>query len=289
MTHEITIKIPFSEISMVIDKLNENNFYNIYYDLPIEITKVDSGFDYEEKREELIELKIYLDNNAPLSKEASINLISEVTNIEKKDIVHREYNEEYDFILDDIDLGNGWVISYSQNDYPDKNIIKFDPHTAFGTGQHKTTQACLRIISNHNFAGLRVADLGTGSGILSVGAAIRGAASVDAIDIDPVKKEIEHNAQLNNISVINIIQADLLEGSYRVDNTVDWAFMNIGANESLQIIDRHKLFEGNIKNFILSGLVEWNYHRVMAKFLENGYKNIEESHDNDWVTVLFKK
>jgi len=55
---------------------------------------------------------------------------------------------------------------------------------AFGTGTHPTTRMCLRWIATHEVANQRVLDYGCGSGILAIGAALYGAATIDAVDID---------------------------------------------------------------------------------------------------------
>jgi ribosomal protein L11 methyltransferase len=66
-------------------------------------------------------------------------------------------------------------------------VIRLDPGLAFGTGTHPTTRMCLRWIAQRagRRAGQRVLDYGCGSGILAIGAALHGARSVDAVDIDP--------------------------------------------------------------------------------------------------------
>jgi ribosomal protein L11 methyltransferase len=65
-----------------------------------------------------------------------------------------------------------------------RQIIRLDPGLAFGTGTHPTTRMCLRWIARHGVPGQRVLDYGCGSGILAIGAAKYGAASIDAVDID---------------------------------------------------------------------------------------------------------
>ena len=62
-----------------------------------------------------------------------------------------------------------------------QRIIRLDPGLAFGTGTHPTTRMCLRWIARHDVQGQRVLDYGCGSGILAIGAALHGAASVDEI------------------------------------------------------------------------------------------------------------
>jgi ribosomal protein L11 methyltransferase len=71
---------------------------------------------------------------------------------------------------------------------------------AFGTGQHPTTRLCLALLEKHVRPGDRVLDLGTGSGILAMAAALLGASEVLALDIDPVAVRIaEANAAANSV------------------------------------------------------------------------------------------
>jgi ribosomal protein L11 methyltransferase len=81
-------------------------------------------------------------------------------------------------------------------------VIRLDPGLAFGTGTHPTTRMCLRWIATHPPAGQRVLDYGCGSGILAIGAALHGAASVDAVDIDEAAvRSTRDNAAANGVRI----------------------------------------------------------------------------------------
>ena len=82
----------------------------------------------------------------------------------------------------------------------DRLVIAMDPGSAFGTGSHPTTRLCLEALETLHLQGRRVADLGCGSGVLGLAALRLGAASVAAVDIDPLAVRSTHdNAALNQL------------------------------------------------------------------------------------------
>ncbi|MFO7627990.1 MAG: 50S ribosomal protein L11 methyltransferase [Prochlorococcaceae cyanobacterium] len=88
-------------------------------------------------------------------------------------------------------------------EYADRLLIRIDPGSAFGTGSHPTTRLCLEALEAEPPLGLRVADLGCGSGILGLGALRLGAASVAAVDTDSLAvRATAANALLNGLSVL---------------------------------------------------------------------------------------
>jgi ribosomal protein L11 methyltransferase len=97
-----------------------------------------------------------------------------------------------------------------------RQVIRLDPGLAFGTGTHPTTRMCLRWIARHGTAGQRVLDYGCGSGILAIGAAKFGAATVDAVDIDEAAvTSTLANAQANGVQLGAVGQPDRAQGRYR--------------------------------------------------------------------------
>lgn len=106
---------------------------------------------------------------------------------------------------------------------PGEEIIELDPGMAFGTGTHPTTSLCLRTLESIVQDGDEVIDVGTGSGILAIGACRLGASKVLALDLDPVAvSSATENTRLNRLeNQIQVVESDLLsvlkgEGSAEV-------------------------------------------------------------------------
>src|SRR6195952_2746972 len=98
-----------------------------------------------------------------------------------------------------------WIVpTWHQPPEAATRVIRLDPGMAFGTGTHPTTRMCLGWIARHAdaLAGARALDYGCGSGILAIGAALHGAAPIDAVDIDPAAiSTTAQNAAANDVVV----------------------------------------------------------------------------------------
>jgi len=108
-----------------------------------------------------------------------------------------------------------WVVpTWHEAPAQASKVIRLDPGLAFGTGTHPTTRMCLRWIAQHLAPGSRVLDYGCGSGILAIGAAMCGAGSVDAVDIDTdAVTAAQANAAANHV-LVNTGLPDMAQGVY---------------------------------------------------------------------------
>ena len=81
-------------------------------------------------------------------------------------------------------------------------VVTLDPGMAFGTGQHETTRMCLEALDRRIVPGLRMLDVGCGSGILAIAAAKLGACDIHAVDVDPLCIDVARaNAISNGVEV----------------------------------------------------------------------------------------
>jgi ribosomal protein L11 methyltransferase len=108
-----------------------------------------------------------------------------------------------------------WIVpSWHQAPASASLVIRMDPGLAFGTGTHPTTRMCLRWIARHARRWERVLDYGCGSGILAIGAALHGARTIDAVDIDGAAVEAARaNARANGVA-LNAAAPHAAHGAY---------------------------------------------------------------------------
>lgn len=161
---------------------------------------------------------------------------------------------------------------------PEEKIMRLDPGMAFGTGEHATTRMCLELM---NVNGKSCIDVGCGSGILGIAAALCGADSVYLCDIDQQAVDFARaNAVLNNVNV-TIEKADLIEK----DIKADFIFANITAD----ILMRFSKSIGNHLNdggeIVLSGIINTRLDEVIDCYEKAGFKVTDQMAIDDWRAV----
>jgi len=146
----------------------------------------------EETRQKLEIALLLLSRSAPIS-EPSVTVLEP-----------ENWAESWKAFFPPQHIGEHTVVVPTWHQYdpaPGEVIIHLDPGMAFGTGLHATTRLCLIAVECYLQPGARVLDVGTGSGILSIAAALQGAAAVDAIDVDSVSVHVAaDNASLNGVA-----------------------------------------------------------------------------------------
>ncbi len=160
---------------------------------------------------------------------------------------------------------------------------------AFGTGHHPTTRMCLEQLEEHITPGMRVLDLGTGSGILSIAAAKLGAEEVAALDVDPVAlKAARTNFQRNGVDAkVRTAQGSLPHPQVSAAG-FDLAVANITAKAIIS--NAHHLAEALVVDGVLvvSGILREHQDRV-EEALVQGFNIAERLYDGDWVTLVTRR
>ena len=142
---------------------------------------------------------------------------------------------------------------------PERLLLRLDPGAAFGTGTHPTTQLCLeslemRLAEN---SGLTIADIGCGSGILSIGAMLLGAKEAIAVDTDPLAvRSCRSNSELNGIEEKHLTVKEGSVGEVARSNTVyDGILCNILAEVIVQLFPHFNGISHDKSWAILSGIL----------------------------------
>ncbi len=169
-------------------------------------------------------------------------------------------------------------------------VMEIDPGMAFGSGTHETTGMCLELLEDVMLETPveTVIDVGTGSGILAIGAAMLGAKDVLAIDIDPTavkvaKENIEHNGLQD---VITAVEGNLLEST---DGVCQVCVANIIADVICMFAKPlvSHILPGGL--FICSGIIKEREQDVVAALNAAQYTILEIRRKGEWVAILSRR
>jgi len=191
-----------------------------------------------------------------------------------------------------LQITNHLTVVPNWEDYEQQNeeerLIWMDPGMAFGTGTHPTTKLTLQALEKYLQKGDEVIDVGCGSGILSIGAALLGARHVRAFDLDNLAiKSTNENVQLNQLEdKIIAEQNDLLKN---VSGPTDLIVSNILAEIIVQFVaEARKTLKIN-GMFITSGIIKQKQELVRETLLSNDFEILEVNEQDDWVAIVAKR
>lgn len=196
----------------------------------------------------------------------------------------QKWKEKWDVthVTDKIAVVPDWI------DYVPKKgevIIKLEPGCAFGTGTHQTTQLCMKALEKYMKPNDKVADIGMGSGILSILAKKLGASYVYGCDTDDTVIEVaKENAKKNGVDAIfELGTAD------KVNEKFDFVCANILHFILAEIM-------GDLKNLMkkgaimsLSGILDEKKQMVIDAYEKENLELIEEIHQDQWTSFVVKR
>jgi ribosomal protein L11 methyltransferase len=160
--------------------------------------------------------------------------------------------------------------------------IVLDPGMAFGTGLHPTTRQCIEAISALALDGRRVLDVGTGSGILAIAAAKRGARETVAVDTDAIAVDAaRENAKRNGVGL------DVRQGSAGdVDGTFDIVLANLVGVTLVQIAEDLRARVNRSGKLVAAGITREREPEVVAAFEQHGLRVVDRDERDDWVRLI---
>ncbi len=175
--------------------------------------------------------------------------------------------------------------------------ITLDPGCAFGTGTHQTTQLCMKAIEKYLKKGDKVADIGTGSGILSICAIKFGASSAYGCDIDDTVIDVcRENAKINGIDV-DYPQGECnpapvkfeLNTADKITEKFDFVCANILHNVLAEIMGDLKNIMKDDAKMSLSGILDEKKSIVLEAIEREGLKIIDTISQDQWISFVVTK
>ena len=211
--------------------------------------------------------------------------------VETKDVRDEDWSEVWKQFYKPFRAGKKLVVKPTWERYdaqPGDEVIEIDPGMAFGSGTHETTGMCLELLEDALRGGERVIDVGTGSGILAIGAALLGAREVLAIDIDPVAVKVaRENIAVNGLSDrITAVEGNLLD---RQDMLCEVCVANIIADVICGFAEplTHHIVPGGL--FICSGIIKEREQDVLDALKAANYEVLQIRRKGEWVAMLSRR
>lgn len=187
-------------------------------------------------------------------------------------------------------IGKRIVVTPSWEEYTpsgDDVQMRLDPGMAFGTGTHDTTRLCLELLEEVVTPETRILDVGTGSGILSVGGVLLGAPSALGVDIDPVAVKVANeNAEINEVSdKTEFVCGDLTD---KVHGKFEIVTANIVADVIIRLLSTVKnyLLKGGV--LIVSGIIDTRADEVESACHEAGFVTEKRLEHGGWVAIKLR-
>lgn len=293
--YEVSIDDP-ADMEDILNKKNEYGWDYIDDDLKTDLEREPTASVYFEDNDE---------------SRATIQVLkAEVKKLKDSELEGR-YGSDADFgrmyveetVVDDNDWKDKWkeffkpvkvtdriVVKPTWEDYEcagDELVLEIDPGMAFGTGTHETTSLCMKLMEKYlgdDAAGKKVLDVGCGSGILSIAAALLGCGDVLGVEIDEdaVKVAAENTGKNNAGDRVKIQQGDLTEG---IDFEADIVVANLMADLVMMLSPDVKNHLSSDGVFISSGILIEKEEKVAEAIKKEGFEIIEIAEDGEWCAI----
>ena len=300
---ELTVKVHPEAVESVSELMSNYSTEGIVIEEPYELT--DEGQGYRILRGQPVTIHAYfpIDGTEEEKRqkiERGLWYLSSIGARLVGEIQTRNINEE--------DWANAWkeyyhvthigqrlVIRPSWRQYTPQEhevVLTLDPGMAFGTGLHPTTRLCLERLEDLVQSGMRVLDVGTGSGILSLAAVKLGGASAYALDNSSVATEsTSANASLNNLTdriqvvlgVLGEAEARRMAGQYNL------VLANIIAHIIGSIAPQLATVLADDGLLVVSGIIEVRRRDAEGPLLAAGLELVHEAKIDDWLALTYRK
>ena len=199
------------------------------------------------------------------------------------------------FTVDNILIKPTW--EEIPEEHRDKLLIQIDPGTAFGTGQHETTQLCIRQLQKYVTPETTLLDVGTGSGILGITALKLGAKEAFGTDLDEnAIAAVKENMEANDIpgEKFKVLQGNIIDDRDVQEKAgfekYDLVVANILADIIILLQKEISVHMKKNAVFITAGIINMKEEAVKKAFEENeAFELVETTYQGEWVSITVRK
>ena len=261
--------------------------------------KYGHGFSAEHQVDGSLKLRTYLTAGSRRRRahiEVGVNLVRSIEPsaiLQVQDLEDTQWEEAWKSHFNLLRLGQRLVVKPSWIEYEPVEgdlVIELDPGMAFGTGYHPTTRMCMEALEELVQPGMKLLDLGSGSGILTILALRLGAGSAVAVDIDPLAVR---TARKNLKAAKLLPQVALVKGSIPHQAAGESEFDLAVANISARILeDRSNALFSVLKpggRLVASGVIQSQAEQVTEAFLSAGFTLQQSMAHDDWTALVLSK
>ncbi|AMP20642.1 hypothetical protein AZF37_05135 [endosymbiont 'TC1' of Trimyema compressum] len=238
-----------------------------------------------------VTLKAYIKKDKYLENEKILNKLFPIDSV--KTIKDYSFLTAYKEYFHTSKVGNRFVVVPSWEVYSpidDELVIEIDPGIAFGTGTHATTKNILKLMEKYDFKNKKVADIGCGSGILSIGALKLGAGYLLVLDNDrQAIKTAEENLFYNFIGEEQKVEFKVNSLLDNIDEKFDILLANIVASIIMDLSSEgyQKLAENGL--LFASGIILDKWEETNNKLQADGFLLLEKIEEDGWVAAVYRK
>ena len=191
-----------------------------------------------------------------------------------------------------IKIGSRIVIVPAWEKYeasPEELIVRMDPGMAFGTGTHETTRLVIGLLEKYTAPGVRMLDVGTGSGILAICASRLGAGECKAYDIDPMSVRVaRENIADSGLTNITCDQSDLLRSVDLSGGKYGLVCANIVADIIIRMTPDVHRYIADDGVLLASGIIMERSQDVIDCFEKHGFEIVERAEENGWCALVVR-
>ena len=216
---------------------------------------------------------------------------AELHGVSVSSIPDQDWMQKWKEGFEPIQIGRQLIVAPSwklPGDGDGRVVVQIDPGMAFGTGTHETTRMCLEGVEAH-WRGGRLLDVGTGTGILAIAAALLAPGSrITAIDVDPQAVEVaRENAEINGVSA----SVEIIEGQPREfkESAFDMVVANLTAEVIISLVDDLAECLAASGMLILSGILTTLEADVEHAATTAGLTIIERSRLGEWSALTARR